>query len=106
MNGAPGCEKSPSRTERIASPALGIYRRPRLASIGDREFCAPARYKGSTMSHNALDPNFTVLERPLCPKCHGPMMLSDVTSGSAGDTCTFECVMCNLTEKVTLESKR
>jgi mono/diheme cytochrome c family protein len=24
------------------------------------------------------------------------MTLSDVTSGSAGDTCTFECVMCNL----------
>ena len=60
------------------------------------------------MSHNALalDPNFTVLERPPCPKCHGPMTLSDVTLGSAGDTCTFECVMCNLTEKVTVESKR
>jgi mono/diheme cytochrome c family protein len=29
------------------------------------------------------------------------MTLSDVTSGSAGDTCTFECVMCNLTEKYT-----
>jgi len=79
-----------------------------LASIGDREFCAPARYKGSTMSQNALalDPNFTVLERPPCPKCHGPMTHSDVTSGSAGDTCTFECVMCNPTEKVTVESKR
>jgi len=53
-----------------------------------------------------LDPNFTVLERPPCPKCHGPMTHSDVTSGSAGDTCTFECVMCNPTEKVTVESKR
>ena len=60
------------------------------------------------MSQNALslDPNFTVLERPPCPKCHGPMTLSDVTSASAGDTCTFECVMCNLTEKVTVETKR
>jgi hypothetical protein len=79
-----------------------------LASIGDREFCAPASYKGSTMSQNALslDPSFTVLERPSCPKCHGPMTLSDVTSGSAGDRCTFECVMCNLTEKVTVETKR
>jgi hypothetical protein len=34
------------------------------------------------------------------------MTHSDVTSGSAGDTCTFECVMCNPTEKVTVESKR
>jgi hypothetical protein len=94
--------------ERISRPALGIHRRPRLASIGDREFCAPASYKGSTMSQNALslDPNFTVLERPPCPKCHGPMTLSDVTSGSAGDMCTFECVICNLTEKVTVETKR
>jgi mono/diheme cytochrome c family protein len=53
------------------------------------------------MSQNALSrPNFTVLERPPCPKCYGPMTLSDVTSGSAGDTRTFECVMCNRTEKV------
>ena len=59
------------------------------------------------MSQNALslDPNFTVLERPPCPKCHGPMTLSDVTSGSAGDTRTFECVMCNLTEKVSVGTK-
>jgi len=77
-------------------------------ATADREFCAPARYKGSTMSQNALslDPNLTVLERPPCPKCHGPMRLSDVTSGSAGDTRTFECVMCNLTEKVTVGTKR
>ena len=53
------------------------------------------------MSQNALSrPNFTVLERPPCPKCHGPITLSDVALGSAGDTRTFECVMCNLTEKV------
>ena len=65
-------------------------------------------YKGSIMSQNALalDPNFTVLERPPCPRCHGSMTLSDVTSGSAGDPCTFECVMCNLTEKFTVETKR
>jgi hypothetical protein len=60
------------------------------------------------MSQNALslDPNLTVLEHSPCPKCDGPMRLSDVTSGSTGDTCTFECVMCNLTEKVTVETKR
>ena len=34
------------------------------------------------------------------------MTLSDVTSGPAGDTRTFECVMCNLTEKVTVGTKK
>jgi cytochrome c len=60
------------------------------------------------MSQNdiSLDPNFTALECPPCPKCHGLMTLSDVTSGSAGDTRTFECVMCNLTEKVTRRDQK
>jgi hypothetical protein len=46
------------------------------------------------------------IERPPCPKCHGPMMLTGVVSGPDGpDVRTFECSLCNSTEKVTVEIK-
>jgi hypothetical protein len=46
------------------------------------------------------------IERPPCPKCHGPMMLTGMVSGADGpDVRTFECGLCNSTEKVTVEIK-
>jgi hypothetical protein len=48
-----------------------------------------------------LDPIFILQERPPCPKCYSPMMLTAVKSGPAGSyTRTFECVMCNYTETI------
>jgi hypothetical protein len=49
----------------------------------------------------SFDPNLTVIERPPCLNCRGPMMFTDIASGPAGfDVRTFECVMCNYSEKV------
>ena len=46
------------------------------------------------------------IERPPCPKCHGPMMLTGVASGlGVPDVRTFECSLCNCTEKITVEMK-
>jgi hypothetical protein len=50
------------------------------------------------------DPDLVEIERPPCPKCHGPMTLAGVVSRPGGlDVRTFECALCNCTEKVTLE---
>jgi hypothetical protein len=44
----------------------------------------------------SFDPSLTVIERPPCPNCRGPMMFTGIASGLAGfDVRTFECVMCN-----------
>jgi hypothetical protein len=53
----------------------------------------------------SLDPSITAIERPPCPKCHGPMMFTGIASGPAGyDLRTFECVMCDYTERVAVET--
>ena len=44
------------------------------------------------------------IERPPCPKCHGPMTLTGVVSRPSGlDVRTFECALCNCTEKVSVK---
>jgi hypothetical protein len=60
------------------------------------------------MSPNVLlDPCLTLLEPPPCPKCHRPMMLTDVTVGRVGfHTRTFYCVMCNYSVKVPVEEAK
>jgi hypothetical protein len=41
-----------------------------------------------------------------CPKCHGPMMFTGLVSGPNGlDVRTYECSLCNCTEKATVETK-
>jgi hypothetical protein len=46
------------------------------------------------------------IERPPCPKCHGPMMFTGLVSGPDGlEVRTFECSLCNGSEKVTVETK-
>ena len=48
------------------------------------------------------DPDLIEVERPPCPKCHGPMTLTAVVSRPDGlDVRTFECALCNCAEKVT-----
>jgi hypothetical protein len=50
------------------------------------------------------DPSLIEIERPPCPKCHGPMTLTGVVSRPGGlDVRTFECALCNCTEKVSVE---
>jgi len=52
------------------------------------------------------DPGLIEIERPPCPKCHGPMVFTGLVSGPDGlDVRTFECSLCNCTEKVTVETK-
>jgi len=52
------------------------------------------------------DLGFIEIERPPCPKCHGPMILTGVVSGpDVPDVRTFACSLCNCTEKVTVEIK-
>jgi hypothetical protein len=52
------------------------------------------------------DPDFIEIERPPCPKCHGPMMFVGLVSGPDGvDIRSFECALCNCTEKVPVETK-
>jgi hypothetical protein len=52
----------------------------------------------------ALDPSITAIERPSCPKCHGPMF-TGIASGPADyDSRTFECVMCPYIEKIAVET--
>lgn len=61
----------------------------------------------SAMSSSAMssslspDPGLDLLEQPPCPKCHSPMMLTNITSGPKGSyTRTFECLICGYCEKV------
>jgi hypothetical protein len=52
------------------------------------------------------DPDLIEIERPPCPKCHGPMTFTGMVLGPDGlDVRTFECSLCNWTEKVTVETK-
>jgi hypothetical protein len=54
------------------------------------------------------DPGLIEIERPPCPRCHGPipMMFTGMVSGPDGlEVRTFECSLCNFTEKVTVETK-
>src|SRR5579863_3578912 len=51
-------------------------------------------------------PGHIEIERPPCSKCHGPMTLTGVVSGKDGvDIRTFECSLCNCSEKVTAASQ-
>jgi len=59
------------------------------------------------MSQNSrsLNPARAAPDRPPCPKCHAPMMLTAVTSRTAGlDTRRYECVVCRYTEKITADT--
>ena len=58
------------------------------------------------MPHSvSADPSLIEIERPPCPKCHGPMTLTGVVSRRGGpEVRTFECSLCNRTEKVTVEN--
>jgi len=52
------------------------------------------------------DPDLIEIERPPCPKCHGPMTFAGLVQGPDGvDTRTFECALCNCAEKVTVKTK-
>ena len=63
----------------------------------------PLRWEGLTSFLH--DGHLVEIERPPCPKCHGPMTLPGVVSRPGGlDVRTFECALCNCTEKVTLET--
>jgi hypothetical protein len=52
------------------------------------------------------DPDLIEIERPPCPKCHGPMTFIGMVLGPDG-LCvgTFECILCNCTEKLTVVTK-
>jgi hypothetical protein len=48
-------------------------------------------------------PGLIEIKQPPCPKCHGPMTLTGVVSRRGGlDVRTFECALCNYTEKVSV----
>jgi hypothetical protein len=48
------------------------------------------------------DPGLVEIERPPCPKCHGPMTFIGLVLGKDGvEIRTFECALCNCTQKVT-----
>jgi hypothetical protein len=48
-------------------------------------------------------PGLMEIERPPCPKCHGPVMFTGLASGPDGvDIRIFKCALCNCTEKVTI----
>jgi hypothetical protein len=52
------------------------------------------------------DPELIEIERPRCPKCHGPMTFIGMVLGQGGlYVRTFECILCNCTEKVTVGTK-
>jgi hypothetical protein len=52
------------------------------------------------------DPGHIEIERPPCPKCHVPMTFTGVVLRPDGlDVRTFECSLCNCTEKVTVKTK-
>jgi hypothetical protein len=59
------------------------------------------------MPHSVgADPNLIEIERPPCPKCHGSMTLTGVVASQVGpDVRTFECSLCNCTEKVAIEKR-
>jgi hypothetical protein len=49
------------------------------------------------------DPSLIEIERPPCPKCHGPMTLTAVVLMQDGrEMRTFDCSLCNCTEKITV----
>jgi hypothetical protein len=50
------------------------------------------------------DPGLVEIERPPCPKCHGPMTFIGLVLGKDGvEIRTFECALCNCTQKVTVQ---
>jgi hypothetical protein len=59
------------------------------------------------MSQSVIsDSDLIEIERPPCPKCHGPMTFIGVVLGSDGlYVRTFECISCNCIEKVTVVTK-
>lgn len=51
-----------------------------------------------------VDSGLLEIERPLCPKCHEPMTFAGLALGKDGVAVrTFECYLCNCTEKVTVK---
>jgi hypothetical protein len=71
-----------------------------LVSIGDRECCAPAYSRESTMPQSQCLSSaipFVAIERPACPKCRAEMMLVSIEPVHACvvDLHTFECAVCN-----------
>jgi hypothetical protein len=50
------------------------------------------------------DPAPLEIERPPCPKCHGPMTFAGLSFRKDGvEIRTFECMLCNRTDKVTVK---
>jgi hypothetical protein len=87
--------------------ALVWHHRPFLAAAGDWEFALPpyTSLAGKHMPQSLIaDPVRIEIDRPPCPKCHGPMMFTGMVSKPDGlDVGTYECSLCNCTEKVTVE---
>jgi hypothetical protein len=66
----------------------------------------PARFLwvGNAMPQSIIaESDFIEVQRPPCPKCHGPMTFVGAVLGSDGlFVRSFECTLCNFTEKVTV----
>jgi hypothetical protein len=78
-----------------------------LATTGERASRSRLILGAQHMPQSLIaDPGLIEIERPPCPKCHGPMTFTGLVSGKDGvDIRTFECSLCNCTEKVTVETK-
>jgi hypothetical protein len=96
---------SPDFRNQMHLKGLIWHRRLFPGATGDRERRARLTLGDLHMpqSHIAY-PGLIEIERPPCPKCHGPMMLTGVVSRpDCLDVRTFECSLCNCTEKVIVE---
>jgi hypothetical protein len=53
------------------------------------------------------NPGLIEIERPACPKCHGPMTFTGLTLGNDDvEIRAFQCSLCNYTEKVIVKQNQ
>jgi hypothetical protein len=57
------------------------------------------------ITHTSSEPSLLPIERPLCPKCQGRLMLARIEPGPNGaDLRTFECPNCEYVPQTLVEN--
>ncbi|MDB5581445.1 MAG: hypothetical protein JWR80_6621 [Bradyrhizobium sp.] len=87
----------PSNTEQRTNSRASILQRYRTASSmrGNRECLFERCTMSQSQPLSSIIP-LTGVERPACPECQDPMMLTRIVPAFSGtDLLSFECTWCN-----------
>jgi hypothetical protein len=86
--------------------ALVCHHRPFLGCypVTGCHLLPPGFFGCNTMPQSVIAQSALIeVQRPPCPKCHGPMTFVGAVLGSDGHYVrSFECILCRCTEKVTV----